>query len=421
MPTDTPSPSSPPSRTVAPGRHRLPFVVIMTTLALDAIGLGIVLPVLPDLLQEVSGSDLAHAALWGGVLTTSFAVMQFLCGPIVGNLSDRFGRRTVLIASLAVMTVDYLVMAVAGSIWLLLGARILAGMAAANFATAAAYIADISPPERKGSNFGLIGAAFGLGLIVGPAVGGLLGEFGTRLPFWVTAGICAANMALAIFVLPETLSADRRRRFEWRRANPFGAFRSIGRLPGVRRILLLFFVYEFATFVYPATWAYFTAARFGWPPGMIGLSLAIFGISFAVVQGGLIRVLHARIGNRATVLFGLAMNALAFTVLGLITDGFIALFLLPLSALGAVVAPTLQGIMSRIAEDNQQGELQGVIASAKAMAMITSPLTMTSVFWLFTGPAAPVYLPGAAFLLSLGLMAICLWLFLGSRAAARVA
>ena len=417
MPTDS-QPTAPASAD-RPRAGRLPMVVIMMTLALDAIGLGIILPVLPDLLQEVSGGDLAHAALWGGVLTTSFAVMQFLCGPILGGLSDRFGRRFVLIASLAVMTVDYVVMALAGSIWLLLGARILAGMAAANFAIAAAYIADISPPERKGSNFGLIGAAFGLGLIVGPAVGGLLGEVGTRLPFWVTAGICGANLLLAIFVLPETLRPEKRRAFEWSRANPFGAFRSIGRLPGVGRILLLFFVYEFATFVYPATWAYFTAARFDWAPGMIGLSLAIFGISFAVVQGGLIRVLHAKLGDRNTVLFGLGMNAVAFTILGLITDGFLALFLLPLSALGAVVAPTLQGIMSRIAEDNQQGELQGVIGSAKAMSMITSPLTMTSVFWLFTGPAAPVYLPGAAFLLSLALMAICLWLFLGSRAAER--
>lgn len=403
---------APPLAARPAGRGALWFIFV--TLMLDAMAIGLILPVLPDLLREVTGGDLAHAALWGGVLTTSFAVMQFLCGPTVGSLSDRFGRRPVLLVSLGVMTLDYIVMGLAGTIWLLLLGRIVGGMTAATYATAAAVIADVSPPERKSANFGLIGAAFGLGFILGPAVGGLLGEFGTRVPFWTAAAVAAANMVFGALVLPETVTESIRRRFDWRRANPFGAFASIGRLPGVGRLLALFFLYEFATFVYPATWSYFTAARFGWEPGMIGASLAVFGISFALVQGGLIRVLLPRLGEVRTVVFGLGMNALAFGVLAFIADATLALMLTPLTALGAVVAPTLQGLMSRAAAADQQGELQGVVGSVKAVAMITSPLVMTSVFWLFTGPDAPVFLPGAAFLLSLALMAVCLGLFMGA-------
>lgn len=396
-------------------RTRLPFVFILITLTLDAIGIGLILPVLPGLIREVNGGALGQAAVWGGLLATSFAVMQFLFGPIMGGLSDRFGRRPILLLSLAVMAADYVVMAVAGSIWLLLLGRLVGGIAAATQSTALAFIADISKPEDKGKNFGLVGAAFGVGFVIGPAFGGLLAEFGTRAPFWAAAVLSALNLTLGYFVLPETVTDRIRRPFEWRRANPFGAFMALGRVPGLKRFLILFFLYEFAFIVYPATWAFFTQERFGWGPGMVGVSLASFGISMAIVQGGLIRIILPRFGERATILYGFIFNACAFLALAVVTSGTIALILTPLTALGAVVTPALQGLMSKSAADNQQGELQGLIASFRAVAMILSPLVMTQIFAAFTLPDGPAYLPGAPFLLSMLIMGLCLAVYLGGR------
>jgi DHA1 family tetracycline resistance protein-like MFS transporter len=386
---------------------RLPIAFILITLAIDAMGIGLILPVMPRLLEEVTGGTLAQAALWGGILSTLFAVMQFLFGPTVGALSDRFGRRPVLLVSLGVMAIDYLVMALAGTIWLLLLTRAVGGITAATQSTATAYIADISRPEEKAARFGLVGAAFGVGFVLGPMVGGLLAEFGTRAPFYAAAGLALLNMAFGALVLKETVDDRIRRAFSRARANPFGAFRQMGTLPGVQRLLLLVFLYEFAFIVYPATWAYFTAERFGWGPGMIGASLAAFGVAIAVVQGGLIRLVLRRFGERGTVLWGFVFNGGAFLFLALVQNGTVALIFTPLTALGAVVTPALQGIMSRTVPDDAQGELQGTVSSARAMAMILSPLAMTATFAAFTGPAAPVYLPGAAFLVSMGLMVVC--------------
>jgi len=383
------------------------LLFILVTLAIDAMGIGLILPVLPDLIRETSGANLAHAAIWGGVLSTSFAVMQFLFGPVMGALSDRYGRRPVLLISLAVMAADYIVMAVAGSIWLLLAARIVGGMAAATQATANAYIADISKPEEKAARFGLVGAAFGIGFVLGPLIGGLLGEFGTRAPFVAAAALATANLVFGAVALPETVTRATRRAFDMRRANPFGAFAHVGRLPGVGRLLLLFFLYEFAFVVYPATWAFFTRARFDWDPGMIGLSLACFGIAIGVVQGGLIRVILARFGERLTVLYGFVFNTIAFLAVACVTSGTVALILTPLTALGAVVTPALQAMMSRAVQDDAQGELQGVISSARAVAMILSPLAMTQVFSAFTEPGASVHFPGAPFVLSMAIMVVC--------------
>ncbi len=415
------------SRTGAPPREflmtsRLPFVFILTTLLIDAIGIGLILPVMPQLIGEVTGGALAQAALWGGILTTSFAVMQFLFGPLLGALSDRFGRRPVLLISMGVMALDYVVMAVAGSIWLLLAGRIVGGITAATHATAAAYIADISPPEKKAANFGLIGAAFGVGFVLGPVLGGLLAEFGTRAPFYAAAALAAANCLFGYFVLPETVTERTRSRFNLSRANPFGALRAIGRLPGVTAPLSVYFLYEFAQVAYPATWAYFTTARFGWSPATIGLSLAVFGISFAVMQGGLIRLILPRLGEWRTIWFGLSANCATFLFLAFVENGTLALILTPLTALGAVVVPPLQGIMSRSVPDNQQGTLQGVLASTRALTMILSPLAMTSIFFFFTAPGTPVYLPGAAFLVSAGLMMACAMILAGrARAGAATA
>jgi MFS transporter, DHA1 family, tetracycline resistance protein len=392
---------------------RLPLAVILTTVVLDAMGIGLILPVMPALLQDVTGAGLGQAALWGGLLSTSFAVMQFLCGPGVGVLSDRFGRRPVLIVSLVVMSADYLVMAVAGSVWLLLLARIVGGITAATQSTAMAAIADMSPPDRKAQNFGLIGAAFGAGFVLGPLIGGLLGELGPRAPFYAAAALAGANAVLAWAVLPETAPA--RGKASTRSLNPFGAFRAIGRLPGVGRLLLLFFLYQVAFFVYPSVWAFFTEARFGWTPAMTGLSLASFGVSIALVQGWLIRIVLPRWGEARTVLAGIAFNACAFLAIGTVTSGTLALFLTPLTALGAVVTPALQGMMSRATPGDRQGELQGVIAAAGAMAMIISPLLMTRVFAAFADPATPPFLPGAPFLVSMALMGICAVVFLWPR------
>ncbi len=394
-------------------KSRLPFVFILITLTLDAMGIGLILPVMPDLIRDVNGGGLGDAAVWGGILAAAFAVMQFLFGPMLGSLSDRYGRRPVLLLSLFVMTVDYLIMAVAGSIWLLLLLRVIGGITAATQATAAAFIADISPPEKKAQNFGLIGAAFGVGFVLGPMIGGLLAELGHRAPFYAAAALAAANLIFGYFVLPETVTDRIRRPFTLARANPFGAFKAIGRLPGVARLLLLFFIYEFAFIVYPATWAYFTQERFDWAPSMVGLSLASFGVSMALVQGLLIRWIIPRFGPRRTILYGFAFNFAAFMVLASVGNGWVVLAFTPFTALGAVVTPALQGLMSRIASDDQQGELQGVIASSKAVAMIAAPLVMTQTFWLFTEGGAP-YLPGAPFALSALLMILCAGVFLAA-------
>ncbi len=394
---------------------RLPVVFILLTVMIDAMGVGLIIPVMPDLIREVTGGDLANAALWGGVLTTVFAVMQFLFGPVIGNLSDRFGRRPVLLISLVVMAADYVVMAVAGTMWLLLLGRIVGGITSATQATASAYMADISDPDKKAQNFGLVGAAFGLGFVIGPLLGGLLGEWGTRAPFWAAAALAGANAVLGYFVLRETVTDVIRRPFEWHRANPFGAFQSLGELPGLGRLFAVFFLYQVAFFVYPSVWAYYGQARFGWNTGMIGLSLGLFGIMMAVVQGGLIRLILARLGERGTVIYGLVFDVFAFGALAFVTSGTVALILTPLAALGAVITPALQGIMSKAVGAKRQGELQGALTSIGAIAMIVSPMVMTGVFAQYTRAEADIFFPGAPFLLSLALIFVALVVFLAPR------
>ena len=397
--------------------NRLPIIFILITVMLDSMGIGLIMPVMPDLIQELEAGDIAEAALWGGVLATVFAVMQFLFGPTIGSISDRYGRRPVLLIALVAMAFDYVLMAVAGTIWLLVIARIIGGITAATHSTASAYMADISKPEEKSANFGLIGAAFGMGFVFGPILGGVLAEFGTRAPFWGAAVLAMANAIFGYFALPETVTDRIRRPFEWRRANPLGAFKHVGRLPGLGRLLVIFFVYAIAFFVYPSVWAYFGKLQFGWTPGMIGLSLGAFGIGMAVVQGVLIRPILARIGERNAVLLGLGVDVAAFVALGFVTNGWIALALTPLTALGSIAGPALQGIMSRTASDDQQGELQGALTSINAVASILAPLVMTQAFFYFTRDDAPMYLPGAPFLLSAGLVVIAIAIYIPVRKA----
>ncbi|MDX1821210.1 MAG: TCR/Tet family MFS transporter [Paracoccaceae bacterium] len=399
---------------------RLPVLFILITVMIDAMGIGLILPVMPDLIRETTGGTLAQAAVWGGFLSTAFAAMQFLFGPILGALSDRFGRRPVLLVSLVVMAADYVVMALAGSIWLLLAGRIVGGITAATHSTASAYMADISAPEDKARNFGLIGAAFGLGFVLGPVMGGLLAEWGTRAPFVAAALLALANAVFGWLVLRETVTERIRRPFAWRRANPFGAIRAVSRLSGVGALIWVYFLYHFATVVYPAIWAYFTAARFGWSPGLIGLSLAVYGLSLAVAQGTLVGPAIRTFGEARTVLLGLMIQTASLVILGIIASGNLLLMLIPVTAIGAIGLPALQGILSRAVPDNAQGELQGVLTSLTSVAMILAPLVMTQTFAHFTRVDANPYLPGAPFLLSAVIMTLAavIYVIRGRRIAA---
>ena len=379
---------------------RLPVLFILLTVMIEAMGIGLILPVMPALLEEVQGTDLSGAALWGGLLGAIYALMQFVFSPLLGNVSDRWGRRPVLLISMAVIAVDYVVMALAASFWLLFAARAMTGIAAATMSTAQAFMADISRPEEKAQNFGLVSAGFGLGFVLGPAVGGLLAELGPRAPFWAAAALAGLNLLMGLLVLPETLKTPRA--FEWHRANPFGGLRAIGALPGLGVLMAVWFLYQVANWVYPAVWAYFTQAAFGWEERMVGVSLAAYGVSMVVVQGGLIRLILPRLGERRTIAWWLPYNAVILLTVAFIGEGWLMLLLTPLSALGAIVAPAIQGLASRIADDDQQGELQGVLASITAVAAIVSPLMMTQAFgWATTGARD---FPGAPFLLAFALM-----------------
>lgn len=394
---------------------RLPVVFILITVLLDSMGIGLIIPVMPDLLQEVEGAGLSSAAIWGGILATSFAVMQFVFGPLIGNLSDRFGRRPVLLLSLVVMAVDYLVMAVAGSIWLLLAGRVVGGITAATQSTANAYMADISAPEDKAANFGLVGAAFGMGFVFGPFIGGLLAELGTRAPFYAAAALAAANALFGYLILKETVDDSIRRPFEWRRANPFGAFKSLGKLPGLLPLLLIYFIYQLSFGVYPAVWSYYTIERFDWTPGTIGLSLGLFGLSLAVVQGALIRPALRIFGERGAVIYGHIADVVIFFVIAVVSSGKLLLALTPLAALPGVITPALQGIMSKAVRDDAQGELQGAITSVSAIAMIFSPLIMTYTFAQFSNGEVGPYFPGAPFALAGLLLMVGLLVFFRTR------
>ncbi len=398
---------------------RLPVVFILLTVVIDAMGIGLIIPVMPVLIQEVGGGTLAEAAIWGGILSTAFAVMQFLFGPVMGGLSDRFGRRPVLLLALLVMAFDYVLMALAGSVWILLIGRLVGGITAATQSTASAYMSDITVPQMRAANFGLIGAAFGAGFVLGPLLGGLLAQYGTRAPFWVAAALATANALFGWVVLTETVTDSTRRAFIWRRANPLGALRSLGRLPGVTPLLAIYFIYHVGFAVYPAVWSYFGIERFDWSPATIGLSLGLFGGMMALVQGGLIRPVLRSFGERGTVIAGHVASIISFTLIAVLTSGSWVLILTPLAALGGIIPPALQGMMSARVANDAQGELQGALTSASALAMILSPLVMTNVFAQFTAAATPVYLPGAPFLLAAALSILGLTVILSTTRQAK--
>ena len=398
------------------GRQDLALTFIILTVTLDAVGIGLIFPVMPDLMMQVTHDSLSQAAIWGGVIVTSFAVMQFLFGPVVGNLSDHYGRRPVLLTSLAVMSADYVVMGLAQSVWLLLFARMINGIASATQSTTMAYIADISAPDDRAKRFALIGAGFGMGFIAGPVIGGLVAGIDPRAPFWAAAALSAANLIFGLLVVPESLPADRRRPFTLRRANPLASFAAIRKLPGLRRLLLVGFVFALTANVWPTIWSYYGHAAFDWNARWVGLSLAAFGLGSVVVQALLVGPAIRLFGERRTAIIGLSIEILTYAFYGVITSGTWALLALPVAALAGLGGPALQAMMSRATPEDQQGELAGINTSLSALSMILAPMVMASLFAYFTAPTAPIYLPGAPFLLSATLMVAAVLLFVaGTR------
>jgi MFS transporter, DHA1 family, tetracycline resistance protein len=404
----------------ASGRPSLALLFILATVTLDAIGIGLIFPVMPDLMEQVTHGSLSQAAMWGGVLAASFAFMQFLCGPILGNLSDHFGRRPVLLVSLLVMVADYAVMAVAPSVWLLLITRIVAGITSATLSIANAYIADISAPADRAKNFGYIGAAFGIGFVAGPMIGGLMAGIDIRAPFWIAAALAAVNFGFGLFVLPESLAAGNRRAFTLARANPLASFAAIRRLPGLKLLIWVNFLYALTFNVWPAVWSYYAKAAFGWNAQWIGGALAGFGITMVIVQVFAVAPMIRRFGERRTAAFGMVFEVISYLFYAVANSGFWALVFTPIASIGGVTAPAIQAIMSQATPEDQQGELQGINASVTALASILAPLVMTWIFSYFTSDAAPIYLPGAPFLLSATIMVAVVIVFVaGSRAERR--
>jgi DHA1 family tetracycline resistance protein-like MFS transporter len=378
---------------------------IFITLLIDVTGLGLIIPVVPKLIEDLlHTTNISKVALFGGLLTFSYAIMQFLFAPVLGNLSDKYGRRPVLLFSLLGFGLDYILLAFAPSIgWLFVG-RIIAGITGASMTTASAYIADISTPETRAQNFGMIGAAFGLGFIVGPMIGGLLGEMGPRIPFLVAAGLALLNAAYGYFVLPESLDASNRRAFDWRRANPISSLKNLSRFPAVSGLIISFFLIYVASHAVQSNWSYFNIEKFKWSPKMIGISLAVVGVLVSLVQGVLVRFVNPKIGNEKSVYVGLGLYTIGLVLFGLAAQSWMMfVFLIPY-CLGGISGPGLQAIISGSVPANEQGELQGSLTSIISITSIVGPLVMSNLFAFFTGPIKPFYFPGAPFMLAAVLM-----------------
>ena len=394
-------------------KTNLPIKIIIFTVILDSVGIGIMIPVLPSLMTDVlPGKTVAEAAVWGGILASIFAVMQFICGPILGSLSDTFGRRPVILVSLIFMAFDYIIMGLATSVWMLLFGRVLGGITASTHSTAAAYIADISSSEQKAARFGYIGAGFGIGFVLGPIIGGLLGEIGPRIPFFAAAIVSALNAAACYFFLPESLKNKNVKQFLLRNINPFNTFKVITKFDSLKVFLLVFLLYSISTAVYAAIWPYFTAERFSWSPGMIGLSLTVYGVCFAFIQGVLVQPTINLIGRYNTVLLGFGTEIVAMVLIAIITNGWFLIALTPLASLGVIGQPALTALMSDQVDERNQGSLQGVISSLTALSMIITPLSMTWILAQFSNQSSEIYFPGAPFIASAILLTICVSVFL---------
>lgn len=382
---------------------------IFVTLLIDIIGFGIIIPVIPQLLGELEGVSVSEAAKYGGWLVAAFGVMQFLFSPLIGNLSDRYGRRPVLLLSLFGLGVDYILVVFAPSLaWLFVG-RIVAGIMGASFTTAAAYIADISTPENRAQNFGIIGVAFGLGFILGPFLGGILAEYGSRAPFVGAAVLTLLNWLYGFFILPESLKPENRRKFEWSRANPIGSLEFLLRYKVILGLVASILLIYLAGHAVQSTWSYYTIEKFEWTPKEVGFSLGFVGVLVAVVQGLLIRVAIPKIGQARSIYVGLALYALGLFLLGLANQSWMMYaFLIPY-CLGGIAGPSLQGIMSGQVPATEQGELQGALTSLMSLTNVFGPLMMTNIFYQFSKPGG-LYFPGASMMAGAFLMIISAFL-----------
>ncbi len=403
----------------AHGKNAFMFVVI--TVFIDMMGFAVIMPVLPKLIAELTHGQVAFDAAvlaheagdtgplsamisaaipWGGFISAAYAIVNFLTQPILGNLSDRFGRRPVLLVSMAMLAIDFLIMGFAHALWLLFLGRILSGLSAATHSTASAYIADTTEPHQRAQAYGMLGAAFGFGFIFGPVIGGFLGEIDTRAPFFASAGFAALNFLYGLFVLPESLKPENRRKFEWKRANALGAFQHFSKLPHLSWLILAYGLFFFGHWVYPATFAYYGPIRYGWDEKMTGLVLGAVGVGAAIVQAGLIRPAIKRFGATKTMFTGLAAGIAVYVAYGLASEGWMVFVIVAFGALGGFYGPAMNQILTSRVEANAQGELQGALASFQALGNIFAPILMTQTLHHFTSAEAPIYLPGAAFFLA---------------------
>jgi DHA1 family tetracycline resistance protein-like MFS transporter len=386
--------------------RRAAIAFIFITVVLDILALGIVIPVLPVLVEEFLGGHTARAATVFGLFGTVWALMQFVFAPVLGSLSDRFGRRPVILLSCLGLGLDYVLMALAPTItWLFVG-RVLSGVTSASFATAGAYIADVTPPERRAAGFGMIGAAFGVGFVLGPALGGVLGAVDPRLPFWVAGALALLNAGYGYFVLPESLPVEQRKPFSWRRANPLGTLEMLRRHAGLLGLASVAVIYHLVHHVLPSVYVLYVGYRYGWDPRQTGLTLAAVGVMSVIVQGGLVRPLVARLGERRTLLMGLAAGIAGYLIFGLAERSSTFLMGVPIFGLMGLFNPSLQGLMTRRVAPSEQGQLQGINGSFMGLTGIVGPGLFTSVFALAIGRGAGAHLPGAPFVLAASLLGV---------------
>jgi len=389
---------------------RKSVLFIFFTVVLDIIGIGIIFPIIPDLLEDLGIYDVSKAAIWGGILSASYAATQFFFSPLIGSISDVIGRRKIILFALLTLSIDYLIMGFSSSLWVLILGRLIAGIAGGTVPTATAYLADISDPEEKAKNFGLIGAAFGLGFILGPVLGGVLGEIDPRAPFFLSALITMLNFIFGFFVLKETLSNENRRKFSDISLNPFKIFLKVLLFKNLKIILLCVFFIDIAHWVYPAVWSFWSKEVFNWSSGMIGFSLACYGIGITIVQGFIIRLKFVnKIGNVNIVSISLVFGSFSLLVLGFTTAGWLVFLLIPFSALSELLTPTLTSYTSNKVSKMEQGELQGVIAGLSAVTSIISPLLMTVIFRYSINVPENFYFPGAPFLFAGLILFICIF------------
>jgi MFS transporter, DHA1 family, tetracycline resistance protein len=381
---------------------------IFITMLIDIIGLGIIIPVIPKLIKELIHGDISEAAKYGGWLIFAYAITQFIFSPLIGNLSDKYGRRPVILISLFGFSLDYLLLAFSPTItWLFIG-RIIAGITGASITTASAYIADVSTPENRAKNFGLIGAAFGLGFIIGPVIGGFLGQYGARIPFYAAAFLCMVNFLYGYFILPESLSEENRREFSWKRANPVGAILNLKKYPNLIGLIVAVFILYVASHAVQSNWSYFTIYQFKWDEKMVGISLGVVGLLVGAVQGGLIRYTNPKFGNKKSIIIGIALYCFGMFLFATANkDWMMFLFLIPY-CLGGISGPALQSVISGEVPATEQGEIQGTLTSLMSASSIIGPLMMTNVFYYFTHKSAPFQFAGAPFVLGGFLMLISL-------------